>query len=108
MVVSTAAGMVMVELGALLLGLLGIAVLLKRRSPSLGPGAAPRSIRLTAEHALHVVELPGRTLVVGTGPGGPPTLLETREGTRTPSAASETSSQHTDPSAPGWDLDARR
>jgi hypothetical protein len=32
-------------------------------------------VTLTPGHALHVVELAGRRLVVGTGPSGPPRLL---------------------------------
>lgn len=34
-----------------------------------------RSIALGAGHRLHVVEVEGRRLLVGTGPGGPPQLL---------------------------------
>ena len=32
-------------------------------------------VGLTPAHALHVVEVAGRRLLVGTGPGGPPNLL---------------------------------
>lgn len=32
-------------------------------------------VSLTPAHAVHVVEVAGRRLLVGTGPGGPPQLL---------------------------------
>ena len=37
--------------------------------------AATKVIILGAGHRLHVVELEGRRLLIGTGPSGPPTLL---------------------------------
>lgn len=64
----------LLQLGLLLAGLLGAALWLRRRIELRGvPGG--RSIRLTAEHALHLVDVGGRTYVIGTGPAGPPTLL---------------------------------
>ena len=58
-------------LTALLLGTLW----LRRRleAQTLGPGG--RSVRLTAEHAVHVVHVEGRRWMIGTGPAGAPTLL---------------------------------
>ena len=56
--------------GALLL-VLGVLVRLTR-----GAGKLPtRVIALGAGHRLHVVELEGRRLLVGTGPSWPPQLL---------------------------------
>lgn len=63
------------QLGLLLAGLLGAALWLRHRIELRGTGQGGRSIRLTAEHALHVVDVRGRTFVVGTGPAGPPALL---------------------------------
>jgi hypothetical protein len=37
--------------------------------------ASTRAIRLTATDSLHVVELEGRRLLVGTGTGAPPRLI---------------------------------
>ena len=63
------------QLGLLLAGLLGAALWLRHRIEVRGTGPGGRSIRLTAEHALHVVDVRGRTYVIGTGPAGPPSLL---------------------------------
>lgn len=38
-------------------------------------GQPIRAFRLSTEHAVHVLEIDGRTVVVGTGPGSPPALL---------------------------------
>lgn len=37
--------------------------------------AGGHSVRLTGEHAVHVVTVEGRRWMIGTGPAGPPTLL---------------------------------
>lgn len=66
---------VLVQLGAVLLGLLGLAYWLRRRVDARLVGERGRSIRLTGEHAVHVVGVEGRRFVFGTGPGGAPTLL---------------------------------
>lgn len=59
----------LVALGLLLV--LGVLVRLTR-----GAGKLPtKVIVLGAGHRLHVVELEGRRLLVGTGPSGPPQLL---------------------------------
>jgi hypothetical protein len=64
----------LLQLGLLLAGLLGAALWLRHRIELRGsPGG--RAIRLTADHALHVVDVRGRTYVIGTGPAGPPALL---------------------------------
>jgi hypothetical protein len=54
-----------------------------------GMGGAPRrTVPLGAGQALHVVELEGRRLVIGTGPGAAPRLL-TELGPRDPAAPRE-------------------
>jgi len=59
----------LVAVGLLLV--LGVLVRLTR-----GAGKLPaKVIVLGAGHRLHVVELEGRRLLVGTGPSGPPQLL---------------------------------
>jgi hypothetical protein len=59
-----------VALAAGLLVLLGL-LRLTRRARS----RSERPIALTSQHRLHVVEVEGRRLLVGTGPGGPPRLI---------------------------------
>lgn len=66
--------------GALGAGLVLLAawVWLRRRVSQ--DGEAPvRAIRLSPEHAVHVLDLDGRTVVVGTAPGQAPALLATWE-----------------------------
>ena len=62
----------LVQLGALLAVLVAGLALLGRRLPG---GSTTRSVRLTQQHAVHLVELGGRSFVVGTGPGAAPRLL---------------------------------
>jgi hypothetical protein len=62
----------LVQVGALLLVLVGALMLLGRRLRSAG---AASSVRLTPQHAVHLVELGGRAFVVGTGPGAAPHML---------------------------------
>lgn len=40
-----------------------------------GRSGAQRVVRLTAQDSVHVVELEGRRLLVGTGASGPPRLI---------------------------------
>ncbi|MBL9105855.1 MAG: hypothetical protein JNL82_33345 [Myxococcales bacterium] len=54
----------------LLVALLGLLRLRRDAGPARG-----RPITLTATHRLHVVEIDGRRLLIGTGPGGPPQLV---------------------------------
>ena len=65
------------QLGLVLLALAGLAWWLRQRVEGQAVGARGRSIRLTAEHAVFVVEVEGKRWLVGTGPGGPPALLDT-------------------------------
>jgi hypothetical protein len=62
----------LVQVGALLLVLVAVLALLGRRARAAG---SPRSVRLTPHHAVHLVELGGRSFVVGTGPGAAPAML---------------------------------
>lgn len=62
----------LVQVGVLLLLLVGGLALAGRRLRATG---GPRSIRLTQHHAVHVVQVGGRSFVVGTGPGAAPRLL---------------------------------
>ncbi|MEM6294968.1 MAG: hypothetical protein AAGA54_27095 [Myxococcota bacterium] len=57
-----------------LVALLGVAVWLRRRVDGQGWGPGTR-VRLTPEHAVHVVTVEGRRWMIGTGPGGAPALL---------------------------------
>ena len=62
----------LLPLTALLLLALGGAVWFRRRLES---RTLTRCVRLTAEHAVHVVEVAGRRWMLGTGPAGAPSLL---------------------------------
>ncbi len=53
--------------------LLFAAVWMRRRLEQ--GGGSGQSVRLTGEHAVHVVTVEGRRWMLGTGPAGPPTLL---------------------------------
>lgn len=60
---------VALSLSAALLGLHWLAKRVRARE------GARRSVVLTGQHALHVVELEGERLLIGTGPSGAPRLL---------------------------------
>ena len=65
-----------VKLGAWLGAAAAGLVVLARRLGNRGSGARSRAVvALTQQHALHVVALEGRRFLIGTGPGGPPSLL---------------------------------
>ena len=66
------AGAAWIQLGALVAVAAGAWVALRRRRPA-GPRA--QTVALTAQHALHVVEIGGSRLLVGTGPAAAPRLL---------------------------------
>jgi hypothetical protein len=63
------------EVGLVLLALVGLLAVLAKRAKRAFGGAGSHRVGLTAHHAVHVVELEGRRLVVGTGPTGAPRLL---------------------------------
>ncbi len=73
------------SLGANLPGLVSLALILGGAALALAVisrfvrvGARARDcevVRLTPQHQLHVVEVAGQRLIVGTGPGGPPRLV---------------------------------
>lgn len=70
------ASLVLIEIGAIVAVLLGaLTVLARRRGRGLLGSSRRCSTPLTATHAVHVVELEGRRLLVGTGPSGAPRLL---------------------------------
>jgi hypothetical protein len=61
--------------GVVLLGLFVILAQLNRRVRGGGVGQGRQTVALTGQHALHVVEIAGRRLLVGTGPSGAPRVL---------------------------------
>ncbi|MFO7561654.1 MAG: flagellar biosynthetic protein FliO [Enhygromyxa sp.] len=65
--------------GGVLLGLLAILSQLTRRlrggGAGQGAGQGRQTLALTGQHAIHVVEIAGRRLLLGTGPGGAPQVL---------------------------------
>ena len=61
-------------LGLLLAGLAVLGLWAQKRRTE-AAGVQRRTIPLGGQHALHVVELEGRRLVVGTGPGAAPRLM---------------------------------
>lgn len=62
-----------------LAGLFAVVVYASRRGAN-GPRASRRTIRLGGAHELHVVEVDGQRLLVGTGPGSAPSLLRVLDG----------------------------
>ena len=80
-----------------------VALLLLRwlgRGARAGGHAPPTVVGLTPAHALHVVEVEGRRLLVGTGPGGPPRLLMELPASPTPAWSAPSRD------APPWAHDA--
>lgn len=65
----------LVFVGVVLLGLLGALSWLSRRLRGAGLGPGREHVALTGQHAVHVVEIGGRRLLVGTGPSGAPRVL---------------------------------
>lgn len=65
----------LVPVTLVLVAVLAGAVWLRRRMEQGDLGQSGRSVRLTGEHAVHVVTVEGRRWMIGTGPAGPPTLL---------------------------------
>jgi hypothetical protein len=55
--------------------LLGLFAILSRLTRRLRGGGSGQTVALTGQHALHVVEIAGRRLLVGTGPSGAPRVL---------------------------------
>lgn len=80
---------------------------LSRRS---APVARAQTIGLGPKHAVHVLELAGRRWLIGTGPGGPPSLLAELEvpaaGPTEPAAglppAVSVGTTGGSPARPGW------
>jgi hypothetical protein len=65
----------LVLVGVVLLGLLGALSWLSRRLRGTGLGSGREHVALTGQHAVHVVEIGGRRLLLGTGPSGAPRVL---------------------------------
>ena len=76
MVVAVGGPLALVQVGLVLLVLVGAAVVLRRRIERQQGSAARQVVRLTPQHVVHTLEIEGRVLVVGTGPSGPPSLIE--------------------------------
>jgi len=66
---------VILEVGLVLLVLVLVLWALQRRARGAGGHRRGPVVALTAQHALHVVDIEGRRFVVGTGPSGAPRLL---------------------------------
>jgi hypothetical protein len=76
MLMAVGGPLALIQIGLVLLGLIGAAVVLRRRIERASASSARAVVRLTAQHAVHVLTVEGRTLVVGTGPSGGPTLID--------------------------------
>lgn len=64
------------RLAVVLVGLgLSLVLLVLARSARRARGGPQKLIPLGSGHRLHVVEVEGRRLLIGTGPSGPPQLL---------------------------------
>ncbi len=74
MALVAAGPLALVQLGIVLLVCIGALALVRRkvRPPA---GVPLRSTQLTHHHAVHVIDVGGRLLLVGTGPAGAPRLL---------------------------------
>lgn len=64
----------LLPLGLLLLAGAGAWAWMERRGAAVR--LPVRTIRLTGQHALHVLHVDGRRIVVGTGPGAAPRLID--------------------------------
>jgi hypothetical protein len=95
----------LVQLGGVLLVALGAVAWMRGRQRR-GPLGGVRSIRLTAQHAVHVVDIEGRRMLVGTGPGQAPRLLTDLPAGATPSGTpqSKAASGHATAQATGWNV----
>ena len=78
MIVAVGGALALVQVGLVLLAMTGAAVVLRRRLEGQAHAGGRSSIRLTSQHAVHRVTIDGRVLLIGTGPSGPPSLLESR------------------------------
>lgn len=87
--------------GGLLVALLVLLAL--RRGASVRREQARVVIGLTPGHALHVVDVAGRRLLVGTGPSGAPRLLLELEDASTPPWAAARAGE-----TPRWAAEATR
>jgi hypothetical protein len=90
--------------GLVLLAVLGgLAWLQRHLGGGGGPSRRAETVALTRDHAVHVVELGGRRLLVGTGPSGAPRVLaELPELERIHELAAEGEQARANPAAAGW------
>lgn len=80
----------MLSVGAVLLVLFGVLSWLTRRLQSGSISTARRErVSLTSQHAVHLVELGGVRLLIGTGPSGAPRVLAELEATSAEVVAAE-------------------
>lgn len=108
MILALGSGWALVKVGLLLSAVLGLLMLANRRVRARAEGAGAKSVRLTAQHSLHVVEVEGKRLLVGVGPSGAPALLCELDGERasTPAPAPASSGSSAEPRVGpqvGWD-----
>src|SRR5690606_23045352 len=97
LLLASAAGWVLLEAGLGLALLLGILWWLGQRN--FGPRAgAQRVLRLTAQDAVHIVELEGRRLLLSTGSSGPARLICELDAVRPDASSSGAESPGGDPS----------
>ena len=75
MLLAASPALVLLEVGLGLSVILGVLWMLGRRLNGASGSGSQRVIRLTAQDSVHVVEVDGKRLLVGTGAGGPPRLL---------------------------------
>ncbi len=74
-IVALVSGTWFLQVGLVIAALVGSSLALRRLRGRVGPGRPGRMVALTGQHALHVVELDGRRMVIGTGPSGAPQFV---------------------------------
>jgi flagellar biogenesis protein FliO len=74
MLLAASSALVLVEVGLVLAALAGVLAYLGRRARQADPQVL-RTIRLSPQHAVYVVVIEDRRLVLGAGTGAAPTLL---------------------------------
>lgn len=74
-VTSNSAESMLLVTGVVLLILFALLAMLTRRVQIKRAHDIAKIINLTQQHQLHIVELAGRNLLIGTGPQGAPSLL---------------------------------
>jgi flagellar biogenesis protein FliO len=75
MIAAAIASWALLKVGLLLSALLVGLAIVNRRLRHKETAAGTGRVRLTPQHAVHIVEIEGRRLVIGTGPTGAPRLI---------------------------------